>query len=128
MTTKVNPDLQAAIDQRLSEALVAANYRITLNNQKANARLKLQKNLTFSINGGTFAVTTELISFAGTLLSRGKEDAVILDVKQNPIEIENLEEFLEKITDIYYECMNEFTVEIKGMNKSRTAKALVGEQ
>jgi len=123
---KVNPDLQVAIDKRLEEALVHANYRTTLNIQKQNARLKLQKNLTFSTNGGTFKVSPELISFVSALLSKGRKETIMLDVNENPIEIANLEEFLENISDTYYECMNEYLTEVKGINKSRTVKAIVG--
>ena len=125
---KTNPDLQVAIDKRLNEALVAANYRITLNTQKKNAYLKLQKNLTLSMNGGTFNVTQELISFVAALIYSGRADAILVDVNGNPIEIVDLQDFSEKIVDTYYECMNEYLVEIKGLNKLRTPKALVGEQ
>lgn len=121
-------NLQAAIDARLSEALTAANYRITLNLAKQNARLKLQNDLTFSTNGGTFAITPELISFVSALRAMEKDDAVLLDVKQNPIQIDDLAAFLEQIVSTYYECTNEFLVEFKALNKQRTAKAVVGEQ
>jgi hypothetical protein len=124
----IKPDLQAAIDARLSDAVAAANYRITLNNQKQNARLKLQKDLTYSVNGGTFTITQELISFAGTLQLMGKEEVILLDINRNPIEIPNIGEFLETITGMYYERMNEFFTEFKGLNKLRSPKALVGEQ
>ena len=122
-----NPDLQGAIDERLSEALASANYRITLNIQKQNALLKLQHNLTYSTNGGTFNVTPELISFVATLISRGRTETILLDVNNNPIEISDLESFLETIMDIHYECLNEYLVDIRSIVKSRTPKAIVGE-
>lgn len=125
--TTLNPDLQAAIDARLADAVTAANYRITLNNQKQNARFKLQKDLTYSINGGTFIITQELISFVGTLHLMGKEEAILLDFNKNPIEIESVGEFLEIITGLYYERMNEFFIEFKNLNKLRSPKAIVGE-
>lgn len=122
-----SPDLQGAIDERLSEALASANYRITLNIQKQNALLKLQRNLTHSTNGGTFNVTPELISFVATLISRGRTETILLDVNNNPIEISDLESFLETIMDIHYECLNEYLVDIRSIVKSRTPKAIVGE-
>lgn len=120
-----NPDLQVAIDKRLEEALVAANYRITLNIQKQNARLKLQKNLTFSTNGGTFRVSPELIAFTSSLIARGRNETIMLDVNENPIEITNLEEFLDNISDTYYECMNEYLTEVRGINKARNTKSVI---
>ena len=124
----VNPDLQAALDQRLNDALATANYRITLNTQKKNAKLKLQSALTLAMNGGTFAVDHQLISFVSALLQHGKEEAVLLDVNGNPIEITDLPAFSEKIIDLYYSAVNDYFLEIRALNKSRTPKALVGEQ
>lgn len=128
MTKKTNPDIQAAIDTRLVDAVAAANYRITLNNQKQNARLKLQKDLTYSVNGGIFSITPELISFVAALITMGKDETVLLDVNKNPIEIADLEEFQDTIVGIYHECTNQFLVDFKAINKQRTAKALVGAQ
>lgn len=125
---KAKPDLQVALDQRLEDALTSANYRLTLNTQKANARLKLQRNLTFSINGGTFVVSHELISFITALLVRDRKETILLDVNQNPIEITDLEDFYDKITDVYYECMNDYLNEIKNIVKARSPKALIGEK
>lgn len=125
---KANPDLQKAIDQRLTDALVQANYRTTLNVQRKNALVKLQKNLVYAINGGTFAITTELISFINTLLANGKQEVILLDVNEAPIEIQNLKEFFDKILSIYYECMNEYLAEARTIAKARTTKVLVGAQ
>jgi hypothetical protein len=58
-----NPDLKAALDERLAEALKSANYRITLATQKENAKLKYQNDLIYSTNGGLFVASPELISF-----------------------------------------------------------------
>lgn len=126
MTDKNTQDISAAIDARLEAALDASNYRITLSNQRAAARLKLQQNLNYSINGGIFCISTELISFVGTLISRGRQDAVLLDVNKNPIEIPDLEQFLTTIIDIYYESTNDFLVEFKSIARARTTAALVG--
>ena len=123
-----NPDLQAAIDSRLNDALAQANFRIAISNQRANARLKLQKNLMYSINGGTFVVSSELISFISALLSHGKEEAVLLDIKLNPIQISDLSEFLDNIMQLYYECTNDFLTEFKSISKNRTTKAIIGDK
>jgi hypothetical protein len=112
--------------ERLSQAIATANYRITLNNQKQNVRLKLKKDLTYAINGGIFFITTELISFTSMLVLQGKTEAILLDNNNNPIEITDLVSFNDTILDKYYELMNDFFVEFKQINKSRTP-ALVGE-
>lgn len=114
--------------ERLESAIATANFRITLNNQKANARLKLKKDLTYATNGGIFHINPELITFTSVLVLQGKDEIVILDINNNPVEITNLKEFHETIMSKYYEFMNEFLVEFKSINKSRSARALVGEQ
>ena len=121
------PEIRAAIDQRLEDAIAQANFRITLNNQIQNARLKSEKGMTFSINGGLFNISPELISFTNTLISLGQTDAVMLDVNKNPIEITDLQEFLESIVERYYESMNEFLTEFKSIRTKRTTKSLLGE-
>ncbi len=122
-----NPDIKVGVDERLEQAFAAANYRLTLNTQKENARLKLERDLTFSTNGGIFNITPELISFVHVLIQSNQDDAILLDVNGNPIEIGNLKEFLSKIIELYRESTNAFLAEFKRLQKARTAKALLGE-
>lgn len=124
---KSNPDLQAAIDKRLEDALAHANYRATLNIQKQNARMKLQQALIYAVAGGTFHITPELISFARALANGGKTSVILLDVNSNPIQIEDIALFNSRILDIYAEALNDYTVQIKTLGKARTTKALVGD-
>lgn len=119
--------LDGALEQRLNEAVATANYRLTLTVQRSNAKLKLQKDLIYAINGGLFEVSPELIAFVNTLIAVGKEEAVLLDVNKNPIEIHDLADFLDAIIDHYYESVNTYLVEFKSLQKTRTAKALIGE-
>lgn len=123
---KTNHDLQAAIDKRLEEALIHANYRITLNIQKQNARLKLENALIYATAGGTFHINPSLISFVAALTSSGKTSVTLLDVNANPIQIEDLLEFHQKILDIYSEALNDYTIQIKTLGKARTTKAIAG--
>lgn len=120
-------DLQTAIDERLADALAAGNYRSTLNVQKVNAQLKLQRSLLFSIGGGTFKVSKELIAFVGALIVHGNENAVLLDDANNPIDIDDLNEFQEHIINVYHESVNAYMVEYKNVIKSRNVKSLIGE-
>lgn len=122
-----NPDLKAALDERLADALKSANYRISLATQKENARLKYQNDLIYSTNGGLFVASPDLISFVSCLRSQEKDSAVLIDSKGNPIEVPDLAAFLEEITSRYYEATNEYLTEFKALQKSRTPKALIGE-
>lgn len=123
----LHPELKAAIDARLNDAVAAANYRITLNNQKQNARIKLQKDLTYAVNGGVFLISQELISFVQALIALNKEEAVLLDINKNPVEITDLKSFLSNVVSIYYERMNDYFIEYKAIQRSRNTKSLLGE-
>jgi hypothetical protein len=122
----LQPDLQAAVDQRLEDALKASNYRITLNVRRSNARLKLERDLTFARGGGMFKASPELIAFVGALLGQGKVDATLLDANQNPVVIDDLQQFMTDIIARYYEFMNEYLTEHRAVQKARTTKALIG--
>lgn len=123
---KRNPILGTANDQRLAAAIEKSNLLITLSNQKQNIRLKLESDLTYAKHGGIFKIDPQLISFVQALLSRDQTDAILVDVKNNPIAIDNLEEFADTIVEVYYEAMNSFMVEFKKIQKSRTVESLTG--
>ena len=121
------PVLDNVLEQRLNDAVATAHYRLTLANQRSNAKLKLQKDLIFAINGGMFEVGQELIAFIGALVTTGQDDAIVLDINKNPIEITDLAAFQESLINHYFECMNDYLREFKAIKKSRTVKALIGE-
>jgi hypothetical protein len=116
---------EQAMDERLQAALSASNYQISLRTLRAQAKQRLQQATTFSLNGGTFQATPELISFVQTLINLHQEKSVLLDVNKNPIEVE-LEPFLEKSVELYQEAHNDYLIEYKQIQKSRTTKAVVG--
>jgi hypothetical protein len=112
-------DEQKYLDERLEAALEKAKYKFTLTLQRKNAALKFKQALTYSQNGGTFNVTEALISFVGTLISRGQSEAVLIDVNSNPIQIDDIETFLDEIINCYYEAANDYLVEFKTIRSAR---------
>lgn len=124
---KTNPELQAALDARLEEALLHAKFRVSLTTQKKNIKLKLDNALIYAFGGGTFQITQQLIAFTSALLAADRQSAVLSDVNDNPIQITDLADFHENIIDTYSESMNEYLIEIKNLNKARSTKALIGE-
>jgi hypothetical protein len=115
----MSDDAQKYLDERLEKALEAAKYRVTLFNQKENCKLKFKQSLTFSKNGGVFAVDQLLMSFVFSLVQRGQEQAILIDTNGNPINIEKLEDFLDEITDRYHQVTNDFLIEYKKIQSSR---------
>jgi hypothetical protein len=123
--TVVETDVvETAVDERLAKALEASNYRLTLNVQRENSKLKLKNHLVYSQNGGIFKITQDFISFIFAL-SQSKKSAVILDSNENPVNIDDLEDFYESILDIYQEGMNDYLIEYEKFKKLRTTAKVV---
>ena len=99
------------MSSKLTKALEFANYRTTLNIQHNNLKAKVQTLLNYSANGGTFEISQTLISFVQVLIDQKHTSAVLLDVYNNPIEIKDLQEFLEEIISRYFEATNEYHAE-----------------
>ena len=114
------------MSERLTNALEFANYRLTLNNQIQSLRAKIQTKLIHSINGGTFTITRELITFVESLIRQEyDEDVVLIDNFQNPILIEDLPSFLEDITSKYFEVTNDYHTEFVKLRKARKVHKLL---
>lgn len=120
--------ISGEMDPRLADALTAANYRITLANQRKNAKLKLQRYLTFPKNGGMFFVDRELVSFVQSLILAGKDSTIILDSHDNPIEINDLDSFFEEIYERYYNGLQDYLSEYNAFKKARNVEKLIFEK
>jgi len=103
---------------KLTKALEFANYRITLNNQQQALKARVQNLLSYSTNGGTFAIDRTLISFCSTLLTQGIKESVLLDIYDNPIRVD-LQVFYNEILSRYNETTNEYYLEYEKIKKAR---------
>lgn len=103
---------------KLTKALEFANYRVTLNNQQEALKAKVDMLLTYSVNGGTFTIDQSLITFCKILLDTDNEEAVLLDVYNNPILV-NLQEFYNEILSRYFEATNEYYIEYEKLKTAR---------
>lgn len=110
---------------KLTKALEFANYRTTLNVQHNNMKARTQTLLSYSLNGGTFNITEQLISFVDVLLRKDHDSAVLLDSFNNPIHISDLNEFHENIISRYFEAVNEYYADYSKLKKSRKVHKLV---
>ena len=91
------------MDERLEKALEFANYRITLSNQKRTIRQRMHVLQTVNHNRGVFHANPIVISFVKALIDSGKKDAIILDSKESPVWVGNLNEFLDSLLSAYTE-------------------------
>ena len=113
------------MDERLEKALEFANYRITLSNQKRNVRTRMQVLQTVHHNNGTFIANSETIGFVAALLNYGKTSAILIDTKDNPIEIDNLEAFRDILFEAYAEASFEYKTQMEKIQRARNIKKLM---
>lgn len=112
------------MDQRLSEALQQSNYRAVLENQKEKLKELLESELFYSYSGGYFTLNAVLFLEIKMYLDENKEKAIILDLHQTPINIENLSEFYEESRSKYTESINRYQLELTKLISKRKIKDL----
>ena len=112
------------MSEKLSQALEFANYRSSLNNQRAILKARVESLLSYSIDGGTFTIDPGLISFVKTLSDSGLETTVLLDIYKNPIQV-NVSDFLTEILSRYTEATNDYYAEYSKLSKARSVKKLL---
>ena len=104
---------------RLEKALEFSNTMQTFNLAKNNLKVKTQNLLSYSTNGGIFRVSQELIGFMQFVVQSGKTETIILDKNDIPIQIEDTEKFLENISSLYFEAINEYYNDYQKLRSSR---------
>ena len=107
----------------LDKALDFANYRTTLNNQHEVLKTKLESSLSVSINGGTFTINRELISFMSVY--QDLKSVVLLDIYNNPILISEPDKFLKDIKNKYIEVTSNYYTEYEKLRKARTIHKII---
>ena len=105
--------------ERLEKALDFSNTMQTFNLNKNNLKVKTQNLLSYSTNGGTFNIDQSLIGFMHMIVSSGKKEVIIMDKNDIPIKIENTEKFLEDISSLYFEAINEYYNDYQKLKSSR---------
>ncbi|MDA8897410.1 hypothetical protein N9I83_00075 [bacterium] len=109
---------------KLQTALEFSNYRQTLNNQKEVLKAKTESLLSYSINGGTFTIDRELITFVKVLIDDKHNDAILLDIYNHPIAID-LQNFYSEIMSRYFEVTNDYYVEYENIRKARKVSSVL---
>lgn len=113
------------MDERLEKALEFSNYRITLGNQKRSVKQRMLVLQTVNYSRGVFNANPVMISFIKSLIDSGKENAIVLDSKESPIVIEDLQDFLDTLLSSYIESTNEYKAQMDKIQKARNIKSLM---
>ncbi len=113
-------DVASAKDlERLEKALDFSNTMKTFNLNKNNLKVKTQNLLSYSTAGGSFTVDQSLISFMNFVVSSGKTEITLLDKNDIPVRIEDTEKFLDEISSLYFEVVNDYYNEYQKLRSSR---------
>lgn len=110
------------MDDRLERALEFANYRATVENQKANIYRRFQTMSIMHYANGQFLSDQTTISFVSTLIDQGMTRSIIIDCKNRPVHVDNLNEFLDDLIENYKRAANEYSNEMQKLNKARSIK------
>ena len=105
--------------ERLEKALDFSNTMKTFNINKNNLKVKTQNLLSYSTAGGSFTVDQSLISFMNFVVSSGKTEITLLDKNDIPVRIEDTEKFLDEISSLYFEVVNDYYNEYQKLRSSR---------
>lgn len=113
------------MDGRLKQALEFSNYQQTVSIQTKQLKERFDAKLTLGYNGGLFKIDRSLITFVQMLIDQDRSENVpLLDFNQNPVLIENLNNFRDEILDRYFSGMLEYHSEYERIKKSRSIKKL----
>jgi hypothetical protein len=114
------------LDEKIQKAFEQANYMATLANQKQILKEEFHQNLIYFYNGGSFVVTKELINFTKTLVDIGNNaEAVLVDSNDIPVDVHDLNVFLENLLSIYHKAVNEYYTRYTQLRTSRTTEKLI---
>jgi len=110
----------------LKKALEFANYQQTFNLQKKLLKEKMAAKLTIGFNGGVFNIDRSLLVFVEQLILKGRTSGIVLlDANENPVLIDNLEQFRDQCFDRYFESTNEYFNQNQQLKKSRSVEKLL---
>ena len=118
-TNEVDTQSSEEAAQRLKKALDFSNTMKTFNLNKNNLKVKTQNLLSYSTAGGSFSVDQSLISFMNFVVSSGKTEISLLDKNNIPIHIDDTEKFLDEVSSLYFEVVNDYYNEYQQLRSSR---------
>jgi len=113
------------MDERLQKALEFSNYSLTITNQKKNIKNRINQLRIVHHNNGVFFADEATISFIKTLIDLGNKSAILIDTKENPVEVDNLKNLIDNLTSAYFSATNELNAEYTKIKKQRTVTKLM---
>lgn len=114
------------MDDQLKKALEFSNYRHTFAIQRKTLKEKIQARLTYGHNGGIFKIDQPLLNFVENLVNQGRTSGIpLLDANDNPIMVEDMNQFRDEIYDRYFTATLEYYEQYEALKKSRSVEKLL---
>jgi hypothetical protein len=114
------------MDERIEKAFETANYMATLSNQKRIIQEEFTQQLIFYINGGTFQITTDLISYIKTVIDLDKvNDIIFIDSNGVPVLIDDVQQFFDDVTAQYFKACQNYIEKYNDIRVKRRIKDIV---
>jgi hypothetical protein len=114
------------VDEIVKRAFDIANYAETFSAQKKILKEEFNQALILFQNGGTFTITKELICFVKILVDLSNNKTVVLvDDNHSPIEINDVEKFLETILSNYNFAVNGYYTKYSAMISARSVESIL---
>ena len=106
------------MDERIEKAFEVANYMATLSNQKRIILEEYNQKLIYFVNGATFKITPDLISFVSTMADR-PFDLILVDSTNLPVKISDTKKFLNDIIAVYSNASEEYFEKYSSIKSKR---------
>jgi hypothetical protein len=114
------------MDDQLKKALEFSNYRHTFAIQRKTLKEKIQARLTYGHNGGIFKIDQTLLNFVENLVNQDRTNGIpLLDANDNPIMIEDMNQFRDEIYDRYFTATLEYYEQYEDLKKSRSVEKIL---
>jgi len=113
------------VDERIEKAFQTANFMATLSNLRKTALEEYQQRLVYYFQGSSFTVSRELIVFVHTLIELGAEESIILDDNYIPLNVKNLNEFLDNLREVYTLATNTYLSKYGSIKSKRKVEDLI---
>jgi hypothetical protein len=114
------------MDERIEKAFEVANYMATLSNQRRIILEEYNQKLVHYVNGATFQVSPQLISFTKIMLDAGYTNNIaFVDSNNFPVIVSDAREFFDSITLIYFEATNDYASKYAKIKSKRKIAEII---
>jgi hypothetical protein len=114
------------MDERIEKAFDVANYMATLSNQRRIMLEEFNQQLIYYINGATFVISPELLTFTKLMIDSGyTHEVAFVDINMLPVIIGDVQEFYNTISQQYFESLNVYATKYASLSTKRKIQDII---